>query len=305
MNLSLRMPAVVQQVSLRAIIYMTLSAFCFSTVELLGAYFVRGITLYQVVWGRYAVHLLFMLVVLGPRYKGTLVRSSRLPLQIIRSLTMVAMPVAFILATTQMPSHNVWAIYWLSPFMMLALSTWVLREPAGRVRWIAALVGFVGMMLVLRPDAGVFSPAAILPLIVGAAISLHLMFSRILRDDHPLTSLFHTALWVFIVMSFVMPLVWQRPALTDLIGVVIVGLVGCLALLVLARSGELVPLPVVASFSYTEGIWTMLLSALLFGQMPGKIELLGVVIIAGVTLYLFFYEAGTPYTEPEPVIEQA
>ncbi len=304
MNLSLRMPALVRQVSLRAIIYMTLSAFCFSTVELLGAYFVRGITLYQVVWGRYAVHLLFMLVALGPRYKTTLVRSSRLPLQIVRSLTMVAMPIAFIFANTQMANHNVWAIYWLSPFMMLALSVWVLREPAGRVRWVAALVGFAGMMLVLRPDTGVFSPAAILPLIVGLSISLHLMLSRILRDDHPLTSLFHTALWVFIVMSFIMPFVWQPPALTDLIGVVIVGLVGCLGLLLLARSGELVPLPVVASFSYTEGIWTMLLSALLFGQMPGRGEMLGALIIGGVAFYLFFYEAGTPYIAPEAVIEQ-
>lgn len=304
MKLSIRFPSAMQHVPLRAILYMTLSAFCFSTVELLGAYFVHGITLYQLVWGRYAVHLAFMITVLGPRYKTTLVKSSNLRLQIIRSLTMLVMPVSFILATSQMSAHNVWSIYWLTPMIMLALSTWVLRESADRTQWIAAAVGFGGMLLVERPDQGIFSPAALLALAVGAAISLHLMFSRMLRYDHPLTSLFHTALWVFATITFLMPFVWQTPSLNDLIGTVIVGLVGLLALLVLARSGELVPIPVVASFSYTEAIWTLLLNLLLFGVIPSKSEILGVLIIAGITGLLLFHETRVPYAQPQPSLEQ-
>lgn len=294
MNRSLRLPLVMQQVSVRAIVYMTLSALCFSVVELAGRYFVHGISAYQLVWGRYVVHLLFMLTVLGPRYRTTLVQSKRMKLQIIRSLTMLAMPVCFLLASMSMPAHDVWAIYWLSPLIMLTLSTWVLHEPASSRQWLAAIVGFGGILLVLRPDRGIFSPAALLALGVGVSISLHLTLSRVLRHDHPLTSLFHTALWVFATISLVMPFVWQTPSWSDLIGVVIVGIVGMLGLFVLARSSELAPIPVVASFAYTEVFWTLLLNVLLLGIMPTKSELLGALVIGGVTVFLLLHQTSEP-----------
>ena len=287
----------VSSVTMRAILYMVLSALCFAVVELTGQVLVQGISPYQLVWGRYAVHLLFMVVVLGPRYKSKLVQTGALKLQILRSMTMLAMPVCFILAASAMPANDVWSVYWSSPLVMLALSTWILGEPAGGKRWIAGLVGFAGMLFVFQPDKGVFSPASVLAFGMGVAISLHLMLSRILRHDHPLTSLFHTALWVFVVLSFVVPFLWQTPSLRTLLGIIIVGLVGMVGLFVLARSGELVPLPVVASFSYTEAIWRLALNALFLGIMPHKSELLGVLIVAGVIGYLLFNETRQPRVE--------
>ena len=294
MHLTLRTPLLIQQVSLRAILYMILSAFCFSVVELVGAYYLKDILLYQLVWGRYAVHLLFMLAVLGPRYKTTLVKTKNLKLQIVRSLTMFAMPISFIIAAMHMPAHDVWAVYWLSPLMMLGLSTLVLHESVGSTRWIAALMGFGGTLLIYRPDAGIFSLAVLPALVVGLAISLHLMFSRILRYDHPLSSLFHTGLWVFVVITFLMPFVWNIPSLSDLLAILIVGLVGMVTLLALARSGELAPLSVVASFSYTEAVWTLLLGTLLFRAMPTRSMILGALIIIGITVFLFFHEKKQP-----------
>ena len=300
MNLSFRTPLLIQQVSLRAILYMILSAFCFAFVELFLAHFLKQITIYQLIWGRYAVHLLFMLAVLGPRYKTKLVKTSNLKLQIIRSLTMLAMPISYIIATQQMqmPSNDASAVYWLSPLMMLGLSTLVLHESVGGIRWIGAIIGLGGMLLIYRPDKGIISLAALPVLITGLSISLHLMFSRILREDHPFTSLFHTALWVFAIMSFLMPFVWQRPSLSDLVTIVVVGLVGMVALYVLARSGELAPLSVVATFSYTEGIWTLLLNVLLFGILPDKSMILGGLVLVGVTAYLLFHETRHPQALP-------
>lgn len=294
MQLTLRLHSAIQQVSVRAILYMLLSAFCFSLVELVGVRFLENITLYQLVWGRYAVHLVFMLVVLGPRYRTTLVKTSNLKIQILRSLTMFAMPVSFIIAATQMPPHDVWSVYWLSPLIMLSLSTLVLHEPVGSVRWVAALIGFGGALLIHRPDMGIFSLSIVPAFVVGLSISLHLMFSRILRHDHPLTSLFHTALWVFAAITFLMPFVWRVPSLRELFVIVFVGIFGLVTLFFLARSGEIAPLSTVASFSYTEVIWTLLLNALVFGTMPSKSMLLGVLLILAVTLYLFFYETSQP-----------
>jgi drug/metabolite transporter (DMT)-like permease len=297
MQLAARLPHITQRKTLRAIFYMTLSAFCFAFVELVGGIFVDGLSLYQVVWGRYAFHLLFMVVVLGPHYKTRLVRTTKLPIQIIRSLTMFAMPVCFIVAVQRMPTHDVWAIYWTSPLVMLALSVWVLGEPAGLPRWIASAVGFIGMLFVFQPSRGIFDPAAIFAFGVGVAISLHLMFSRILRHDHPLTSLFHTALWVFCVMCLVLPLlnVWQTPSLRQVFGICLIGFVGLITLLVLARSSELVPIPVVAGFAYTEAIFRVAITFVVFGTLPNRFALLGVAIITVVSAYLLYYEVTHPY----------
>jgi drug/metabolite transporter (DMT)-like permease len=278
-----------RDIALQAIFYMILSALCFSVVELAGAQLVHDVSPYQLVWARYAVHLLFMVIVLGPRYKTRLVRTARLPLQITRSLTMLGMPLFFLLAVSALPVHDVWGVYWISPLIALVFSVLILREPVGKTFWMIGVLGFGAMLLFFRADRGVFSVASLYAVGMGACLSLHLTLSRVLRHDHPLTSLFHPALWVFIPLSFVMPFVWKTPSLTSLAGMVIVGLVGALGLYALARSGELAPLPIVASFGYIEGLWTMLLDSVLLGLLPGRQTLLAVAIIGGITLYQFVH----------------
>lgn len=293
-----------QRVTLRAIIYMTLSAFCFAFVELVGLHLIEGITLYQVVWGRYAIHILFMVVILGPHFKTKLVRTNHLPIQIIRSLTMFAMPVCAILAMQfRMPEHDMWAVYWTSPLVMLGLSALILRESAGKTRWIAGLVGFVGALIVFAPDQGIFTPAIFLAFGMSLAVSIHLTLSRVLRYDHPLTSLFHTALWVFILMTFFVIPVWQTITLRTLVGLVVIGIMGLVTLAVLARAGEIAPIPVAASFSYSEAIWRILINIIFFGIFPNKHVLIGGLIIAAVSGFLLWYEMRQPEAAGERVPE--
>lgn len=279
-----------QKLALRAILYMTLSAFCFAFVEKVGLALIEGLTLYQVVWGRYAVHILFMVVILGPHYKTTLVRTNRLGIQIIRSLTMFAMPVCAILALPHMPADEMWAVYWTSPLVMLGMSALILHEPAGTTRWIAALVGLVGTTVVLMPGREILTPAIFLAFGMSLAVSLHLTLSRVLRHDHPLTSLFHTALWVFILITFFVIPVWQTITLRSLVGIILIGIMGLVTLLVLARAGEIAPIPVSASFSYTEAIWRIVINIAFFGILPSKHVVAGGVIIAAVCTFLLWYE---------------
>ncbi|MBZ0297819.1 MAG: DMT family transporter [Anaerolineae bacterium] len=293
LHLSLHAPSVVQRVALRAIFYMALSSLCFSLVELVGQHMVSNVSPYQLVWARYFVHLLFMVLVLGPRYKTNLVRTSNLKLQIVRSLTMLAMPVCFIMSARYLALNNIWAIYWTSPLMALALSTWVLGEAAGFTRWVAGFIGLAGTLLIVEPDMGIFAPAALLALGMGLSISLHLMFSRILRKDHPLASLFYTALWVFLALSFVVPFLWSAPSLTSLVGMILVGIVGMVGLFALARSGELAPLSIVASFAYLEVVWTLILNLLLFGYVPDKRMIVGAFVIIAATAYLLIFEGNS------------
>lgn len=274
----------------RAIGFMCLSAFCFAAIELIGQHMVSDISPYETVWTRYAVHLLFMGVALGPRYKTRLIQTSRLKLQIARALCMLGMPICFLLAVQVMPGNDVWAVYWLAPMIGLVLSSLMLGENAGWKRWAGNVVAFTGVLLILRPDQGVFSLAALLPIGMGLFFSLHLTLSRMLRREHPLVSLFYTGLGVFVPLTFVIPFVWQSPSLSSWAGIILIGLIGTLGLYAFARSSELMPLPVVVVFAYSETVWTLLLKALLFHELPNRIMLLGGAIIVGVSVYMFLHE---------------
>lgn len=278
---------------LRAIFYMVLSAVCWSAIELAGEHLVSGVSPYQLVWTRYVFHLLFMIVVLGPRYKTTIIQTQRFKLQIARSLCMLTMPVCFILAAQQMPAHDVWSVYWFAPMMVLGISSWLLGEHAGSRHWMAAAFGLIGVLLVLQPDRGIFSLASLLALGMGLSFSLHLTLSRILRVEHPLANLFYTGFGVFVPLCLVVPFLWQPPSLTSLAGMAFIGVVGALGLFAFARSAELAPMPVVAGFAYTEVIFTMLFNAVLFHELPGRMMLLGGLVIAGVVGYLFIHELRT------------
>lgn len=299
MNLPARLPAPLRRVTLRAILYMCLSGFSLSFVEIIGQFLVGGVSLYEVVWGRYAFHVFFMLTILGPRYKTTIVKTNHLGLQIIRSLTMFVMPVCAIISWQNMPIHDSWAVYWIAPLIMLILSVVMLREPVGTVRWAASIGGFMAMLLIFKPDGGVFLPAMLLSIGMAVSVSLHLTLSRILRDDHPLTSLFHTALWVLAVMSFVVLPVWQVPSLRNVVGMAIIAIVGLIGLWGLARSGELVPIPKVAFFFYSEAIWRLLINVLILGMLPDKRTMLGVLIIMVISAFMLYYELRQPDPAPE------
>lgn len=280
-----------EKVWVRAILFMCLSALCFAAIELIGQHMVRGVSAYEVIWSRYGVHLLFMGLILGPRYKTRLIWTNHLKLQIARALCMLGMPVCYIVAAQVMPVHDVWAVYWLAPIIGIVLSSLMLGEYAGWKRWFANGIGFVGVLLILRPDRGGVSLAALLPIGMGLCFSLHLTLSRMLRMEHPLVSLFYTALGVFVPLTFMMPFVWQPPSLTSWLGIVLIGLIGTLGLYAFARSAELVPLPVVLVFAYTETVWTVVFNAFLFHELPTRLMLLGCVMVAGIAAYMFFYES--------------
>lgn len=289
--------------TLRPAVYMMIAAACLAAVETVGGFVIRDMSTVQLVWSRYAIHLMLLLVVFAPKRGTAIVRSSNLGLQIVRSLMMLVMPLAFVLAVQYMPSNDVWTAYWFSPLTILVLGVLILHERAGPVRWTAGFVGLVAAVLIEHPNRGLLSPAIVLALCVGAAISAHLLLSRILRRDDPLASLFHTALWVFAALSLAVPFVWDPLSARNAAGVVFVAVAGMACLYYLARAGETAPLPVVATFAYSELIWVVAFNVVLYQVRPDKWTALGSLIVVGMISFMLFYEyrSATPELRPAEV----
>lgn len=271
---------------LYAILLMGLSVFLWAVMEMMGSLLPSTYSPYQTVWMRYATHLLFMLAVLGPRYRGRLVQTPRLGMQLLRSLLMLGMPIFFITALYHMPATEALTIFWVAPLIALGLSSVLLAERTSRLRWLVSLASFVGVLLILRPAGNLWHWSLVLPLGMAFCFSLYQVMTRMMQDEDTLASLFYTALGVFILLSFGLPFFWQPLTLSSGLVMMAIGLLGFLGLFTLDRSLELAPVSAVAPFAYTQPIWMSGFSSVLIGHTPGRAAMLGIVIIISSGIFL-------------------
>ncbi len=254
----------------------TLMALLWIVVEEIPALLSPSYSLYQVVWMRYGVHLLFLLLYLAARGKLTLVRTAQPGLQIGRGLLMLAMPFFFISALGYARASAIMAVFWVAPFMVLALAALLQRDFARWATWLATLLGFGAVILILRPDrSGISTLGALLALGMAFSFSLYVVLTRSLRTEATATNLFYTAAAVFVPLSFVMPLLWKMPTLEDVAIMTVVGLAGLGLLWALDRACELGPVSALAPYLLAPPVLAALINPWLTGAMPGRSILLG------------------------------
>lgn len=182
-----------------------------------------GVSVYEVVWARYGVYLTCIAIIFGPSRGMQLFRSQRMGLQFFGSLFMLGMPVFFVWSFQHLTPNNALSLFWFIPLIVLALSLFRKRERADAWTWIATIVGLVGALCLCRPDAGVLSIYALLPLGSALCFALYLMAMRALPEDSVLSKLFHTGLWVFVAFTIGIPLFWKTPTLTGAMCLILIG----------------------------------------------------------------------------------
>ncbi len=185
-----------------------------------------GVAIEQVVWSRYATHLLALLLLFGPTRGWALVRTTRPIAHFWRSLLMLVMPMSYVGGSVVLGAADTWALFWIAPAAIL-----LLRPRAhSAVRWLATVAACLGTALILRPSAAAISWAAIPAIIMAASFVIYLWMTDDLHDTIP-TNLWHSAFWVFVALSFRMPFVWSWPSPQGWLVLVAVGTLGLVALL--------------------------------------------------------------------------
>lgn len=198
----------------------------------------------------------------------------------------------FIIALTNMPLANVTAILQAAPLAITLAGALFLGEAVGWRRWVAILVGFGGVMLIVRPGSEGFNAYALLALATVVGITLRDIVTRRLSADVPsLQVAVWTALTICLV-GLVCSLFTPWAPISVLEGVMIVGasvfiLGGYLFSIMVMRVGEI---SFVAPFRYTALVWGLLLGWLVFGQWPDGITLLGSAIIMATGIYTLWRE---------------
>ena len=213
----------------------------------------RAYSPFEIVWWRYGVHLLFMLAVWGWRDPSSLWRTQRPVMHFTRSLLMLAMPASWIFALYEhVPLSTSMTIFWLSPVLVIGLAVFVLGERVRARIWLVASCGWLGVVLLLRPEMPALGAPLLLPAAMAVTFAVYIVMTRVLRTEAGHVNLFYTALGVFIALSPIMPAVWVMPIGRDLLVLTGIGVAGYVALLALDRMAAAAPVSISAPFAFLQ-----------------------------------------------------
>ena len=245
------------------IVLICLVSFLWALMEIVIQHIPGGYSLYQVVWVRYATHLLLMLVILAPRHARKLITTRNPGLQILRALMMLVMPVSFILASEYMKVGTILSVFWLSPLIIIVLSMLLLRENVAWQYWLISILGFVCAVILYHPRGATTATGITLSLAMGLSFSLYVVMTRMLRQESTSANLFYTALGVFVPLSFRLPAFWKPLAFQSGLMMALVGLLGFILLWVLDKASDMTSSATLAPFLFTQVLWMAVLDLIL------------------------------------------
>ena len=246
--------------------------------------------MFQIIWGRMVFHfLIFLPLFLLPRYRP-FVRPNRPWMQIGRSAILFATNATYFTSLAFLTLSQAASIMYASPLIVVILSALFLGERTGPRRLIAVAVGFVGVIVIMRPGIA-FQWAMLLPLAAAVTYALYqLTTRRLAADDHPFTTMFWTPVVGIAATAVILPFVWTAPAPEHWLLMVSSGATAgvgqFLLILAFARSEA----SLLAPFGYSTLIWAALAGIVFFGNFPDLMTIVGAAIVVLAGLYIWWRE---------------
>ena len=213
-----------------AISLSVLACFLLAGMDNLGKILMReGLPAIQVVWARYSFHTLLVLLVLLPQRDVLFKRSAHPWIQFFRGLSLLAMTLCAYNAFKHAPIGEATAIMLLAPLIVTLLAGLLLKENVLWWHWLAALLGFSGVIAITQPGIENTNPYLYLALVAAVFYAFYLLMTRYLRGrDHNLKTLLNATLIGSVVMSLVVLPYWQSPTVEQWLILISLGVLGAL-----------------------------------------------------------------------------
>jgi drug/metabolite transporter (DMT)-like permease len=277
---------------LKGIALMCCACLCFTGIDTSAKYLNHFMDTLQVVWARYLGAFLVGFIFINPLTTPGLLRTARPWLQLGRSILLLLSTILNIFALRYLQLDETMSILFATPLLVALLSIPLLGESIGPRRWAAIIIGFLGILIITRPGLGNMHPAAFLTVIGTVCYAIYSISTRVLStSDSSGTTLFYSSLFGAVVMSMVLPLVWTWPGGPLQIAVlVLMGTCGALGHYFLILAHRLAPASILAPFIYTQMVWVLISSYLVFNDVPNHWTLIGGCIVIGSGLYLLYRE---------------
>ena len=267
----------------RGIALITGAVFLFACMDVTTKLLVAEYPAPVVVAVRYIVQCLLMVVLLMPRGGRQMLHIRRTALVWVRAACLAATSLVVALAFRRLPVAEATAIVYLSPLLVVMVGGLVLRESIGRVGVLAAIAGFVGVLLIARPGSGLDPLGVALALAGALMIAGYQLLSRVLAaTESTLALLFYAALFGSILYGLMVPwfLEGLAPTMLQLGLFSSLGVTGGLGHYLFTAAHRYAPASSLAPVMYVQLLWASLLGGWVFGDVPDGLSLLGMGVIA-------------------------
>ena len=213
---------------------------------------------------------------------------------IMRTIFELLGAVFFVTAIALTPLSSASAILQITPLLVTIGAVIFFREKVGWRRWTAVFVGFMGVLLILRPGYGGFMPASIFALLGALFLAARDLSTRAMKVGLPSVTI---ALYAFIAFGFsgILIIPFNAPMIAPslyqimyFIGASTFGVIAYYSLVISSRIGEM---SVISPFRYSRIVFAMLLAIIVLGERPDSFTLIGASIVVASGLYTFIRES--------------
>lgn len=280
--------------SIKGIAFMCLGVLCLALGDAISKWLGAVHSPVQIIFFRTLVSL--PLIMLFAHFAGglRLLGTRRPGVHLVRGLIYAGCMGCFILGLTLMPLAEGTAIAFAAPLFVSLLSVPLLGEKVTLPVLGASLLGFVGVLVVVRPGSDGISLGALAML--GAAVFYALMMITARRyggREHLWAMVFYMNLVPFIIAALCLPLIWTTPEASHWPGFLVSGIFGVGATACITQAFRYAPAAIAAPFDYTAMVWAVLLGWIFWGEVPDIWVLLGGTLIIGSGLLIAYQEGRT------------
>ena len=244
------------------------------------------------VFARYAVQFVAMVLWLGPTMRLGLLRTNRLRIQAFRGILLLASSLFFVNALRSLPLAEATALNYSTPIIVVLLGRLILGERLTQSRIAFVVVGVAGMLLIVQPGSDVFQGAVLFGLGAALFYACYQVTTRVLAGEDPRVLLFYPAIIGTFVMSVLAPGFAWPPSMpwTHVLLIVCGGLFGTVGHFLFILAFRLAPASALTPFTYMQLVWAMLLGWLLYGDFPDAYRIAGMIVIAASGLWMTLHE---------------
>lgn len=214
-------------------------------------------------------------------------------LQLIRAVLATVDTGLFYAACVYLPLADVFTFYMAGPIYTTLASYLFLREKVGWKQWIAIIIGFIGVVIALRPSSEVISFAAIFAISGSISYSLAMVINKKLAKTSDAVLVSYQSFVGIIGAGALSAFDWRPVTLGGLGAMLLLGMIGTAAHLMLTRAVKLAPVSVLAPIQYTLLLWGIIFGVVFFGDYPSATTILGSGIIVAAGLLIFHRKSRT------------
>ncbi len=267
---------------LRGIGLAILAMACFATLDTTTKWVSLSAPLIVAMFFRYAFQAVVTTAIELPRQGRALLQTEHLGLHIARGGLLLATSVFAFLSLKHMPVAEFTAIVLLTPLLVTLLASRMLHEKVSRLRALLVAGGFLGTLVIIRPDGADFNWALLFPVgVVVANAGFQLLTSRMARTEDPMTMQFYTGWTGTLVAAVALPFAWAPITSHQVwVGLLLMGALGTLGHFIFIQAFKRAPAAVLMPYMYTQIAFAMLGGWVLFAHVPDQWALLGMALVA-------------------------